>query len=97
MFGISIESGDPKELNVEADLIDDCNICKTLALLGKFGSGRRTLANQIARRLQIIIPKLKIEVFHALGVIPSDLMSAIIILPDLVKSLYTDKHTDNII
>lgn len=28
MFGIFIESGDPKELNVDADLIDDCNICK---------------------------------------------------------------------
>lgn len=71
-----------------------------MALLGKFGSGRLTLANQIARRLRTNNPKLKIEVFNAFRVIPTDLetmLSTIVIVPDLIKSWYTDKHTDNII
>lgn len=72
--------------------------CKTLALLGKLGSGRRTVANQIASRLRKINPTLKIEILNAFRDIPKDSnMSTIYVLPDLIKSWYTDDHTEDII
>lgn len=87
---------------MDADFIALCKMHlskrKTLALLGKLGSGRRTVANQIASRLTQINPKLKIEVLNAFRDIPKDtIMSTIYLLPDLIKSWYTDKHTEDII
>lgn len=87
---------------MDADLIGLCKMHlskrKTLALLGKLGSGRRTVANQIASRLKEINPELKIEVLNAFRNIPKDsIMSTIYVLPDLIKSWYTDKHTEDII
>lgn len=101
-FRIDIESEEPKELKVDADFIAMCKMHllkhKTLALLGKLGSGRRTVANQIASRLRKIKPTLKIEVLNAFRDIPKDsIMSTIYVLPDLIKSWYTDEHTEDII
>lgn len=70
-----------------------------MALLGNLGSGRRTLANQIAFTLRKNNNNLKIEVFNTL-IIPTDsksFLSTILILPDLIKPWYVDKHTNNII
>lgn len=87
---------------MDADSIALCKMHlskhKTLALLGKLGSGRRTVGNQIASRLRKINPKLKIVVLNAFRDIPKDsIMSTIYVLPDLIKSWYTDKHTEEII
>lgn len=87
---------------MDADFIALCKMHlskrKTLALLGKLGSGRRTVANQIASRLRKINPKLNIEVLNAFIDIPKDsIMSTIYVLPDLIKSWYTDRHTEDII
>lgn len=87
---------------MDADFIALCKMHlskrKTLALLGKLGSGRRTVANQIASRLRKINPKLNIEVLNAFRDIPKDsIMSTIYVLPDLIKSWYTDRHTEDII
>lgn len=71
-----------------------------MALLGNLGSGRRTLANQIAFKLKKTNQNLKIEVFNTLRLIPKDsetIQSTILILPDLIKVWYADKHTNNII
>lgn len=87
---------------MDADFIALCKMHlskrKTLALLGKLASGRRTVANQIASRLRKINPKLNIEVLNAFRDIPKDsIMSTIYVLPDLIKSWYTDRHTEDII
>lgn len=87
---------------MDADFIALCKMHlskhKTLALLGKLGSGRRTAGNQIASRLRKINPKLKIVVLNAFRNIPKhSIMSTIYVLPDLIKSWYTDKHTEDII
>lgn len=76
---------------------------KTLALHGSYGSGRRTLANQLAARLQTnrFNQELKIKVFKSFRGIPTcsleTLSSTILILPDLIKAWYTDTHIKDII
>lgn len=103
-FCIYIESDYPNELEVDDDFIATCKIHlskhKTLALLGNLGSGRRTLANQIALRLRKNNSQLKIVGFNAFRFKPTDpetMLSTIIIVPDLIKNCFTDEHTNNTI
>ena len=68
-----------------------------LVLFGKWGSGKRTLANQIASKLAI--EGLNIRVVRHFISIPDDLASTcstVLILEDPIKFQYTDLHNAEI-
>ena len=71
---------------------------KTVALFGKWGSGKRTLAKQVA----IILARekgLKIEIIRNLLFLPKGLESlrtTVLILDNPNKAQYTDSHNANI-
>lgn len=71
---------------------------QTLVFFGKWGSGKRTLAKQIASKLAIE-EGLKIKVVKHFLSIPDDLASTcstILILDNPLKSLYTSSHNTEI-
>lgn len=105
IFYVSVEEITPKELNADCDFISKCQDCletrgNTLALFGKLGSGKRTIAAQIAIRLAKEDPKLRIKIVRDRDVLSEDLKtrhSTIIIIHNPVKKWFTSKHADEII
>lgn len=103
-FYVSIEKIIPKELTSDANFISQCQEelkrTNTLAMFGKFGSGKRTLAAQIAIRLAKKDSKLKIKIVRDRDAISEDfgsMHSTIIIIHNPVKTWFTSKHTDEIV
>lgn len=94
-----------KELNADKDLISRCQDHletrgNTLALIGKLGSGKRTIATQIAIRLAKKRTTLKIQIVRDRDAISEDLKtrhSTIMIIHNPVKIWFTSKHADEII
>lgn len=73
---------------------------QTLARLGKLGSGKRTLAAQVAIRIAKKNPALKIKIVTERDTITEGLgsrQSTIFIIHDPVKSWYTYRYTEKII
>lgn len=69
-------------------------------MFGKLGSGKRTLAAQVAIRLAKKIPALKLKIVTERDTITEDLesrQSTILIIHDPLKTWYTDRYTENII
>lgn len=69
-------------------------------MFGNLGSGKRTLAAQVAIRIVKKNPEMKLKVVSEIDTITEDLESrhsTILIIHDPVKSWYTDKHTEYII
>lgn len=108
IFYVSVEKVTPNELDVDNDFISHCQNYleargNTLAFVGTPGSGKRTIAAQIAIRLAKKDPELKIKIIRDRDIISKDLKSrqiskpTIIILHNPVKSWITSKHTDEII
>lgn len=72
----------------------------TLAMYGKLGSGKRTLAAQVALRLAKKDSKLKIKIVIGSDDISNDLKSmrsTIFVMHDPVKTWFTFKHTQEIV
>ncbi|XP_061177724.1 uncharacterized protein LOC133186506 [Saccostrea echinata] len=76
---------------------------KTLALIGKWGSGKRTLAVQIALEMEKVLnDKFKFKVIHNFDETCGPSISGlsqptVIILPDLYKFWRTDQHSEDVI
>lgn len=73
---------------------------QTLAMFGKLGSGKRTLAAQVAIRIAKTNPALKLKIVTERDTITEDLESmhsTILIIHDPVKTWYTDRYTEEII
>lgn len=96
-FCISVEKITTKELNSDNVFISQCHEYletrgNTLALFGKLGSGKRTIAAQIAIRLAKKDPKLKIKIVRD-GDVTSEnvgsMHSTIIIIQYPVKTWFT--------
>lgn len=69
-------------------------------MIGKLGSGKRTLAAQVAIRIVKTNPALKIKIVTERDTITEDLesrQSTILIIHNPVKSWYTDRYTEEII
>lgn len=102
---ISVEKATPKELDADHNFISHCQhyleICdQTLAMFGKLGSGKRTLASQVAIRIAKKNPALKIKIVRERDTISEDLESrhsTILVIHDPVKTWYTDRYTEEII
>uniref|UniRef100_A0A8W8MZN4 Uncharacterized protein n=1 Tax=Magallana gigas TaxID=29159 RepID=A0A8W8MZN4_MAGGI len=98
----ALEKITPKELSADNYLISRCQDYletrgNTLALVGKLGSGKRTIASQIAIRLAKKDPKLKIKIVSESDVISEDLKtrhSTIMIIHNPVKTWFTSKYAD---
>lgn len=74
--------------------------CYTEALFGKLGSGKRTLAAQVAIRLAKKDTKLKIKIVKGGDLLSEGLesrKSSILIIHDPLKTWFTIEHTDRII
>ncbi|XP_052699175.1 uncharacterized protein LOC128176701 [Crassostrea angulata] len=101
----ALEKITPKELNADNDLISRCQDYletrgNTLALIGKLGSGKRTIASQITIRLAKKDKKLKIKIVRNRDVISEGLKtrhSTFIIINNPFKTWFTSKHVDEII
>lgn len=95
----------PKEFDADNDFISKCQNYfeksgKTLAMYGKLGSGKRTLAAQIAIRLAKKDTNLKIKIVRDREVLSKDLEainSTILVIHDPVKTWYTTRKTEEII
>lgn len=104
-FCVSVEKITPKEVKSDKQFISQCQEYlkkngNTLAMFGEFGSGKRTLAAQIAIRLAKKNSKLKIKIVRDRDAISEDfgsMESKIIIIHNPVKTWFTSKHTDEII
>lgn len=102
---ISVEKATPKELDADHNFISHCQhyleICdQTLAMFGKLGSGKRTLASQVAIRIAKKNPALKIKIVRERDTISEDLESrhsTILVIQDPLKTWYTDRYTEEII
>lgn len=102
---ISVEKATPKELDADHNFISHCQhyleICdQTLAMFGKLGSGKRTLAAQVAIRIAKKNPALKIKIVRERDTISEDLESrhsTILVIHDPLKTWYTDRYTEEII
>lgn len=69
-------------------------------MFGKLGSGKRTLAAQVAIRIAKKNPALKIKIVTERDTISENLVarhSTILIIHDPVKTWYTDRYTEEII
>lgn len=103
-INLSLEKITPKELDADNNLISRCQHYleksgQTLAMIGKLGSGKRTLAAQVAIRIAKTNPALKIKIVTERDTITEDLESrhsTILIIHDPLKTWYTDRYTDNI-
>lgn len=103
-FYVSLELTIPKELTSDDSFISQCQEDlkrrNTLAMFGKFGSGKRTLAAQIAMRLAKKNWKLKIKIVRD-GDVTSEnfgsMHSTIIIIHNPIRTWFTSKHTDDIV
>lgn len=95
----------PKEFDADNDFISECQNYfekngKTLAMYGKLGSGKRTLAAQIAIRLAKKDTNLKIKIVRDREVLSKDLEainSTILVIHNPVKTWYTTRKTEEII
>lgn len=95
----------PKELDSDNNLISQCqhyleNSGHTLAMFGKPGSGKRTLAAQVAMRMAKKNTALKLIIVTERDTLTMDLesrQSTILVIHDPVKSWYTDRYTEEII
>lgn len=102
---ISVEKATPKELDADHNFISHCQhyleTCgQTLAMFGKLGIGKRTLAAQVAIRIAKKNPALKIKIVRERDTISEDLESrhsTILVIHDPVKTWYTDRYTEKII
>lgn len=102
---LSVEKITPNELDADNNFISECEYylekcCQTLAMFGKLGSGKRTLAAQVAIRIAKKNPALKIKIVTERDTISEDLksrQSTILIIHDPVKTWYTDRYTEEII
>lgn len=102
---IPAEKITPKELDADTEFICKCQTYleksgTTLAMFGKLGSGKRTLAAQVAIRLAKKDQTLKIKIVTERDIISEDLESmhsTILIIHDPVKTWYTDRYTEEII
>lgn len=108
IFYVPVEKSTPKELSADNDFISRCQDYletrgNTLALIGKLGSGKRTIAAQIAIRLAKKNPNIKIKIFSDRDIIAKGWnsrqinKSTIIIIHNPVKTWFISKHTDEII
>nr|XP_034319327.1 uncharacterized protein LOC117687192 [Crassostrea gigas] len=95
----------PKELDADNKLISQCQRHlekggQTLAMFGKLGSGKRTLAAQVAIRIAKTNPALKIKIVTERDTITEDLesgQSTILIIHDPLKTWYTDRDKNALI
>lgn len=92
----------PGKLFVDSTIISQClrslRAHKTVALFGKWGSGKRTLAKQIALKLAKE-EELRIKIVRDWLLLPEDLestRSTVFIMDNPVKSQYTDSHNTEI-
>ena len=92
----------PRKLLVDDRIISQCLLSlrdhKTIALFGKLGSGKRTLAKQIALILAKE-EKLMIKIFRDWLLLPEDLestRSTVLIMDNPIKIQYTDRHNAEI-
>ena len=92
----------PRKLLVDDRIISQCllsvRVHKTVALFGKWGSGKRTLAKQIALILAKE-EKLMIKIFRDWLLLPEDLESTrsmVLIMDNPIKIQYTDRHNAEI-
>lgn len=99
-----VEKLTPKELDADSAFISECQdnleTCYTEALFGKLGSGKRTLAAQVAIRLAKKDTKLKIKIVKGGDLLSEGLESrnsSILIIHDPLKTWFTIEHTDKII
>lgn len=105
IFYVPAEKITPKELNADNDLIYRCQGYletrgNTLALIGKLGSGKRTIASQIAIRLAKKDKKLKIKIVRDRDVISEGLKtrhSTFMIINNPFKTWFTSNHVDEMI
>lgn len=105
LFTISVEKNTPKELDVNKELISKWEKYletsqNTIAMFGKLGTGKRTLASQIAIRLAKKEPTSKIRLVEERDLISKELdfkHSTILIILDPVKACYTVSHVEYII
>lgn len=101
-FNVPVEKNTPKELDADNGFISRCQYYletsgNTLALIGKLGGGKRTIAAQIAIRLAKKDLKLKIKIVSDSDVISEDLRtrySTIMIIHNPIKTWFTSKHAD---
>lgn len=104
-FDISVDKMTPKEFDADNDFISKCQNYfeksgKTLVMYGKLGSGKRTVAAQIALRLAKKDKNLKIKIVRDREVLSKDLEainSTILVIHDPVKTWYTTRKTEEII
>lgn len=104
VFYVSSEKITPQELNADTGFISDyqdyLETCgNMLAVFAKLGSGKRTLAAQIAIRLAKKDPKLKIKIVREGEDLSEDLasmQSTVLVIHNPVKTWFTSKHTDEI-
>lgn len=102
---LSEEKINPKELDADNNFISHCQdylekCGQTLAMFGNLGSGKRTLAAQVAIRLAKENPNLKIKIVTQRDTITKDLESrhsTILIIHDPLRTWYTDSFMENII
>lgn len=101
---VSLENITPKELNADNNFISQClfylETCgNTVAMYGKLGSGKRTLAAQVAIRLAKKDTKIKIKIVRKREDLSDNLqlrLSTIFVIHDPIKAWYTSQHTDEI-
>lgn len=104
-INLSLEKITPNELDADKNLISRCQHHlekggQTLAMFGKLGSGKRTIAAQVAIRIAKKKPALKIKIVTERDAITEDLgskQSTILIIHDPVKVWYTDRYKEEII
>lgn len=105
LFTISVEKNTPKELDVNNDLISEWEKYletsqNMIAMFGKLGTGKRTLASQIAIRLAKKEPTSKIRLVEERDLISKEFdfkHSTILIIHDPIKTCYTVSHVEYII
>lgn len=102
---MSVEEITPHEVDADTGFISNCqnylkNCDNALAMYGKLGSGKRTLAAQVAIRLARKDKKLKIKIVREREVLSKDLQtvhSTILVIHDPIKTWYTTRKTEEII
>lgn len=104
VFYVSIEKITPKELSADTSFISECQHYlekhrNMLPMFAKLGSGKRTLAAQIAIRIAKKDTKLKIKIVKEGDLLSVDLesmQSTILVIHNPVKTWFTSKHTKEI-
>lgn len=102
IFYVPVEKNTPKELDADNGFISRCQDYletsgNTLALIAKLGSGKRTIAAQIAIRLAKENMTLKIHIVRDRDAISEDLKtrhSTVMIIHNPIKTWFTSKHAD---